>query len=142
MIGKWTCLLTVTLSSIGSAPQKAVEAPLCAIVLNPHAYSGRIVRFRAAVLTDWHHGIVLFSQNCRGGIQLASTDDAPPAEAAALDDAVGTPLNGGYDRTAVATFTGRIEWRQRSPRPHFYNPLAITVYRVSRVKVQPRMRPH
>ena len=133
---KRSFILVVGLASIaeGGSP-RPVEAPLCAITRNPMEYNGKVVRFRAAVLTDWHHGIQLFVKGCRGGIQLASTDAAPDAEGRALDVAIGTPLDGGRDRTALATFTGRIMWRQRtSQTPFFFNPLAIDVFRITNIE--------
>jgi hypothetical protein len=119
-----------------------VAATLCSIAHNPMAYNGKVVRLRAAVLTDWHHGIQLFVKGCRGGVQLASTDAAPAADARALDAAIGTPLNGGYDRTVVATFIGRIVWRPRtSQTAHFHNAQAIDVQRITDIKTGPVIRP-
>lgn len=143
MIRKGSFIVVVGLASIasGGSPNPVV-ASVCAITRNPMAYNGKVVRFRAAVLTDWHHGIQLFVKGCRGGIQLASTDTAPAAEARALDLAIGTPLNGGYDRTAAATFTGRIKWRQRTKQtPLFYNPLAVDVFRISSIETGPVIKP-
>jgi hypothetical protein len=126
----------------GTVSAKPVEASLCSISRDPMAYNGKVVRFRAAVLTDWHHGIQLFAKGCRGGVQLASTDSAPAADGRALDVAVGTPLNGGYDRTVVATFIGRIMWRPRTKQtPRFYNPLAIDVQRITDIKTGPKINP-
>ena len=139
---KWMFAIAVSFASISSAGTKMpMEASLCAIVRDPMAYNGKVVSFRAGVLTDWHHGIQLFVKGCRGGIQLFSTDHVPSTEALALDDAIGTPLNGGYDRTVFATFTGRIVWRHVKQRSQFFNPLAVDVYRVSRIQVQPRTSP-
>lgn len=143
MIWKGSLIVVVGLASIASGgPPNPVVVSVCAITRNPMAYNGKVVRFRAAVLTDWHHGIQLFVKGCRGGIQLASTDNAPAAETRALDLAIGTPLNGGNDRTAVATFTGRIKWRQRPKQaPFFYNPLIVDVFRISSVETSPVIRP-
>ena len=140
---KWSFIVMAGLASIAEgSPPKPIDAPLCAITRSPMAYNGKIVRFRAAVLTDWHHGIQLFVEGCRGGIQLASTDHAPAVEGHALDAAIGTPLNGGYDRTAVATFTGRIMWRRRTRQaPFFYNPLAVDAYRISSIETGHVIKP-
>lgn len=143
MIWKGSLIVVVGLASIASGgPQNPLVVSVCDITRNPMAHNGKVVRFRAAVLTDWHHGIVLFVKGCRGGIQLASTDTAPAAETRALDLAIGTPLNGGHHRTAVATFTGRIKWRQRTKQtPFFYNPLAVDVFRISRIETGPVIGP-
>lgn len=115
MIWKGSLIVVVGLASIASGgPQNPLVVSVCDITRNPMAHNGKVVRFRAAVLTDWHHGIVLFVKGCRGGIQLASTDTAPAAETRALDLAIGTPLNGGHHRTAMATFTGLSDQQNRN----------------------------
>jgi hypothetical protein len=142
MRGFFLSLMIAGFACSGTVSAKPVASSLCSISRNPLAYNGTVVRFRAAVLTDWHHGIQLFVKGCRGGVQLASTDAAPAADGRALDVAIGTPLDGGYDRTVVATFIGRIMWRPRTKlRPHFYNPLAIDVYRITDIETGPIIKP-
>lgn len=75
------------------------ETSLCAVVARPKAFEGKVVRFRAGILTNWQHGMVLVHTGCRRGIQLTSTDAVPPSEAKAFDEAVDTPLDGGRERT-------------------------------------------
>lgn len=143
MIAKWTLVLAASVISGASADGlKARETSLCQIVHKPMSYNGKVVRFRAGVLTDWHHGIQLFIKGCRGGVQLISTDAAPQSEALALDQAIGNPLNGGYDRTVFAMFTGRIVWRPRTSKtPQFYNPLAVDAYRITGIQIRPHTSP-
>lgn len=134
--------LVASFASVASAgTAKPVEASLCAIVRDPIIYSGKVVRFNAYVLTDWKHGTLLFFKGCRGGIELASAGAAPSAEMLALNNAIGTPLNGGLNRTVFATFTGRIVWHHASFRPEFLSPLTVDVYRVGRIQILRRMSP-
>lgn len=120
-----------------SPPAAAIRTELCALVANPAAFAGRRVTFDADLLTDWHHGIVLADSNCKGGVELTSTDAVSAAENAALDDAVGTPLT-GYNRTARATFTGTFNWKPaRTGRPtYFYNARQFTAENVTNVSVR------
>ncbi len=92
------------------------QTPLCDVVATPEAFDGKVVRFRAGILTDWQHGTVLVHTGCQRGIQLTSTDAVPPDESKAFEDAVGTPLDGGRERTAMATFTGRFSLRRSNPK--------------------------
>ena len=103
--------MAVLLASLASlmvatiATPVAVETTLCALVASPKAFDGKVVRFRAGVLTDWHHGMLLVHSGCQRGVKLTSTDAVPSHQSKALDEAVGTPLDGA-ERTAMATFTG------------------------------------
>ena len=129
----------LALGSIGVAQTgqtRPVEASLCDIITNPVAYDGRVVRFRAAVLTDWKHRTILFSKSCHGVIDI---DDyrTPAAEAQTLSDAIGTPMGGGLDRTAIATFSGKLSYTPER-YPHIF---AMVVYSVKDVEVRrPRIR--
>jgi hypothetical protein len=119
-----------------------METALCAIVQNPQAFADREVQFRAGVLTDWQHGTVLIHSSCGRGIQLATTDSVPHEESAALDRAVGTPLDGGRERTTMATFTGRFLWTNRNREHNFDNPLKLEARRIERIKLYPRLSSH
>jgi len=122
-------------------PTRPVDTTACAIVQNPQAFNRKVVRFRAGVMTDWHHGIALFHSGCGGAIQLGSTDAVPPKQSHAFDKAVGTRLDQGFDRTAMATFTGRISWKRQAERGWFDNPLKLEAHLIENVKVYPRKRP-
>ena len=59
----------------------------------------------------------------------------PSTESKALDEAVGTPLDGGRERTAMATFTGRFSLRRSEPQSAFDNQLKFSAERIERVDV-------
>jgi hypothetical protein len=127
--------------TVAAAPTTGLvptETALCAIVQNPQAFVDREVRFRAGVLTDWQHGTVLIHSGCGRGIELTMTDAVPREESAAFDRAVGTPLNGGPERTTMATFTGRFLWTHRNREYNFDNPLKFEARRIERIKLYPR----
>lgn len=115
-----------------------VDTTVCDVLANPSAFDGKLVRFRAGVLTEWHHGIALMGRDCQGAIQLASTGAVPAEQTEAFDAAVGTPLKGGFDRTAVATFTGRISWKPRKERAYMDNPLKLAAHLIHQIEVSPR----
>jgi hypothetical protein len=121
-------------------PTRPVDTTACAVMQKPQAFNRKIVRFRAGVLTDWHHGIALIHSGCGGGIQLESIDAVPPKQSRAFDEAVGTRLNPGFDRTAMATFTGRVSWKRQTERRWFDNPLKFEAHLIENVKVYPRKR--
>jgi hypothetical protein len=108
---------------------------VCAVLANPGGFKGERVRFQAGVRTDWHHGIALIDRDCQGAIQLGSTDAVPDEQSKAFDAAVGTPLNGGNGRTAVAIFTGRISWEKRG---YMDNPLKLEAQSIEQIQVSPR----
>jgi hypothetical protein len=129
-------LLAAALSS--SVPKSTVETTLCALIRNPSRYDGKIVRFRAAAVTDWHHTTVLVHSGCRQGIELESTDAAPDGQSQALDSAVGTPMDGGFERTVMATFTGRF-WMRTGPRNAIFDAkLKFSAQLIEGIKVYPR----
>jgi len=115
-----------------------LDTTVCAVLADPSAFSGKLVRFRAGVLTDWHHGIALLDRSCRGAIQLSSTDAVSIQQSEALDAAVGTLVNGGPNRTAVATFTGRVSWESQKSNDYMDNPLKLDAHVIERIEVSPR----
>lgn len=117
-----------------------IETTLCAIVERPQAFTGRVVRFRAGVLTDWHHGTVLVHSGCKRGIALTSTDGVLSDQTKALNEAVGTPLDGGPDRTAMATFTGHFSVRSGERQDAFDNPLRLDARLIQQIKAYPKAR--
>lgn len=125
------------LATAHSATPVALETTLCAMVERPQAFSGKLVRFRAGVLTDWQHTTVLVHSGCKRGVELSSTDAVPSEESEALNKAVGTPLDGA-DRTAIATFTGRFWLRTGSPQHAFDNPFKFEADRIERINVYRR----
>jgi hypothetical protein len=129
------------LAAAASSASIPVDTTLCAIVQNPKAFNGKVVRLRAGVLTDWHHGMALIHSGCSGAIQLGSIDAVPSKQSEAFDTTVGTPMNGGYERTAMATFTGRISWKSASEQGWFNNPLKLDAHLIESVKVYPRKQP-
>jgi hypothetical protein len=114
--------------------------PLCEIVASPATHDGKKVRFSADVLTDWHHGFVLTDEKCKAGVQLMSTDQVPKDQERALDEAVGTPLSGGYQRTVHATFTGVFYWKPASSRRRafFYNPRQLVAHSITNIRLRER----
>lgn len=80
----------------------ALDTTLCALVHRPDAFDGKMVRFRAGVLTDWDQGTVLVHTGCKGGVQLHSTDAVPAEQSQALDKAVGV-----NDLAAANAFSAR-----------------------------------
>lgn len=134
-----TALLGV--AAIVSPTPSPRDTTVCAVVQNPQAFNRKLVRFRADVLTDWHHGIALIQSGCRGAIQLGSVDAVPPKQSQDFDQAVGTRLNPGVDRTATATFTGRISWKPHAEPGWFDNPLRLEAHLIEAVNVHPREQP-
>jgi len=128
----------VAIASSNSPPR---DTTVCAVLENPQSFNDRIVRFRANVLTDWHHGIALIQSGCQGAIQLGSVDAVPPKQSRDFDEAVGTRLNPGLDRMATATFTGRISWKPGRERGWFDNPLKLEAHLIEEVKTGPREQP-
>jgi hypothetical protein len=111
-----------------------VDTTLCAVVAKPKAFSGKVVRFRAGVFTDWQHGTVLVHSGCQRGIELSSTDGVPSDQSKAFDEAVGTSLDGGRDRTAMATFTGHFSFHPGARQGAFDNPLKFNAGRIEDIK--------
>lgn len=132
--------LSVLLPSVSSAAEP-IHTQLCRLVANPVPFAGKRVTFEANVLTDWRHGTVLTDSQCKRGIELTSTDAVPEAENAALGVAVGTPLTGGYDRSARATFTGVFYWKPApvDQQAQFYNPRQFTAENITDVSVRQRL---
>jgi hypothetical protein len=128
----------LALAAIASSNSPPRDTTVCAVLKNPPSFNEKIVRFRATVLTDWHHGIALIQSGCQGAIQLGSVDAVPPKQSRDFDEAVGTRLNPGVDRAATATFTGRILWRPRAERGWFDNPLKLEALLIEDVKTAPR----
>lgn len=108
-----------------------IRTSVCAVIANPRAYDRKVVTVRADVLTDWHHGSILVDPSCKGGFNYWD-DAAPRHEARALDHAIGTLLDGGGDRTASATFTGRVTWHPRK-RSFFQSPFELRLTRIENV---------
>jgi hypothetical protein len=132
--------LAVLLPVSPSQAAEATHTQLCKVVARPAAYGGKRVTFDADILTDWQHGIVLTDRGCKGGVQLTSTDAVSDAQNAALDDAVGMPLTGGYTRTARATFTGKFYWKpaRAGQQTQFYNARQFMAEAVTNVSTQQR----
>src|SRR4051794_7590269 len=131
-------VLLASLASILAAlstTSAAVETTLCAVVARPEAFNGKLVRFRAGVLTDWQHATVLVHSGCERGIELSSTNAVPTDESQAFDEAVGNPFDGGRDRTAMATFTGRFSLPPGQPEGAFDNSFKFSAERIQRVQV-------
>jgi len=80
----------------------------------------------------------LIDRDCVGSIQVATMDAVLAAEAEAFDEAVGNETNGGFDRTAVATFTGRISWEPRNTGDFRYNPLSFSAQQIHEIEVSRR----
>lgn len=137
MVGLIAAALALAATS-GVARPDPVETTLCAVVRNPKAYDGKVITIRAGVLTDWHHGTVLIHSGCKHGIELSSTEEAELEQAEALDKAVGTPMDGGYDRTTMATLTGLFFLRRGKPVGAFDNPLKFVVNRIEAIQTYPR----
>lgn len=135
--------MTILLASVSAlmaaiATPAAVETTLCALVERPDVFDGKMVRFRAGVLTDWHHGMLLVHSGCKRGVKLVSTDAVPFDQSKALDEAVGTPLDGGADRTAMATFTGHFSARTGKQRHARNGLLTFKAERIEAVQVYRR----
>lgn len=130
----------IALAIAQSVSPRPTETALCAIVQTPRAFDGKVVRFRAGVLTDWRHGTVLVHAGCKGGIELSSTEGVPHEQSNALDSAVGNPMTGGYDRTAMATFTGKFSWKRGKQEGWLQNPLQFDAYAIQTIKIYPRRR--
>jgi hypothetical protein len=127
-----TLLLLATVQSAASP----IEATLCDVLAEPSTFDGKVVRLRAGVSTDWTHGMYLIDLGCKGAIQVADLDAISPAEKKTFEKAVGTELNRGFRRTAIATFTGRISWRPHTETDDFrYNPFRLSVQKIERVEV-------
>ena len=131
--------LWVLLPSASAA--EPIHTQLCKLVATPKHFTGKKVTFEADVVTDWHHGTVLTDSQCKGGIELTSTEEVPRAENAALDEAVGTPLTGGYNRSARAIFTGVFYWKPApaGQQAHFFNPRQFTAANITNVSVRQRL---
>lgn len=113
-----------------------VGTTVCGVLANPSAFDGKVVRFRAGVRTDWTHGMYLIDRGCKGAIQLVSIEAVEPNTEKAFDEAVGTELNGGFKRTAVATFTGLISWKPEAPVGELrYNPIKFVAHVIQEVEV-------
>jgi len=115
-----------------------VETTLCAVMARPEAFNGRLVRFRAGVMTDWQHATVLVHSGCQHGMALSSTNAVPSNESQNYDEAVGTPLTGGRDRTVMATFTGRFSLRGSERQGAFDNSFEFNAQRIQHVEVYPK----
>ena len=99
MLTRFAPFFAIAATLLSASTPNPVQTTLCAVVRSPQTYNGKVIRFRAGVLTDWHHGTVLVHSHCRNGVELTSTDEATPQQSQALDTAIGTPMDGGYDRT-------------------------------------------
>lgn len=130
--------LGLSATTTESAEADPGVATLCAVLHHPKWFDGKLISFRAGVLTDWRHGTVLIHSGCRGGIELSSTDHAKPEQAEALDRAVGTPLDGGWDRTAMATFTGRFYLRTGPRQSAFDNVFKFDAHSIEKIQTYPR----
>ncbi len=132
-------LLLLPSASVGAEP---IPTHLCNLVADPARFGGKRVTFAADILTDWQHGTVLTDSTCKGGVELTSTEAVAEAEIAAMDKAVGTPLTGGYNRTARATFTGVFYWKPALPgqQAHFYNARQFAAENVTNVSVHQRSK--
>ena len=137
MIGIFAALIVI--ASVQTADD-AVDTTVCDIISNPKAFDGRLVRLRAGVQPAWPHGIYLIDQHCVGRIQLASTQAVPADQARAFDAAVGDEFTGGFDRTAVATFIGRVAWKPISGGQIHYNPFKVTVQQIHQIEVSRKWR--
>lgn len=125
----------ILLATVQSAASP-IETTLCAVLTEPSRFDGKVVRLRAGVSTDWTHGMYLIDLGCKGAIQVAELDAVSPAEKKFFDKAVGTELNGGFRRRAIATFTGRICWLPHTETDDFrYNPFRLSVQKIERVEV-------
>jgi hypothetical protein len=87
----------------------------------------------------WHHGTVLFHPAC-DGIQLGSLDDAPEPQVKAYKEAVGTFVDGGTERTAVATFTGTFRVTRQDNENLYDGPRKFDARAIEDIKVYPRRR--
>ena len=137
-------LIVGTLIALGMAQgvaAKPTDTTLCAVVHDPRAFDGKIVRFRAGVLTDWTHATVLVHTGCKHGIELSSTERLTREQSDAFDSAVGNPMTGGYDRTAMATFIGKFSWKPTEQGGNFQNAFQFDAYAVQTIKVYPRRSP-
>jgi hypothetical protein len=141
MLRRMATSLTILAAFAVAAPAAGtaiMPTSLCALVAGPEAFDGKLVRFRAGVLTDWHHGTLLVHSGCQGGVELTSTDQVPSGESEALDRAVGVPLDGGRDRTAMATFTGYFSIRPSKPLPASDIELKFSATRIECVVIYPK----
>ena len=138
MITSVAPLIALVAVQAGLSP---VETTVCNVIANPSAFDGKLVRFRAGVATDWTHGMFLMDRSCEGRIQLSFMNAVPVDEAKAFDKAVGTELNGGFDRTAVATFTGHISWKPKNDDDDFrYNAFKFKPQQINQIEVSRRWK--
>lgn len=122
-----------------SLSAEPIATTICAIVRTPRAFDGKVVRFRAGVWTDWHHGTFLVHDGCKSGIALLSTEAVPHYQSDALDSAVGNPMTGGNDRMAMATFTGKFSWKPGKRGGWLQNPTRqFDAYAIRSIKVYSR----
>ncbi len=93
-----------------------VDTDVCSIISAPRKFNNKLVRIRAAFMSDMH-GASLVSNNCKpGGLTLwiaKGVRDNPDFKA--LDEAVANGNLGTAGKTIIGTFTGRFFSHAKGP---------------------------
>jgi hypothetical protein len=88
---------------------KPLHTTVCQIAKHCGPYDGKIVRFRASVLSDWFENIILSDPACEGGVMpLFSEEALEKRDVLAFHNELLKGKPGDLDLLITATFTGRI----------------------------------
>jgi hypothetical protein len=123
-VGLTNFVLAVHAQNSPNTSQKPKETTVCQIVADCRNFNGKLVRFRASVLSDWFEYTALVDSSCERGIvpgTLDDTDKRPSVGAFFSTLEMGRQRkNGkakGKELSIKATFTGRFICNLASPEP-------------------------